>query len=99
MNNSKIKPTLRKILLPVGIFYVVALFIYVCLVYFIRTVGMDGGEVFDGLGRKLSDAPFVIHAVFGQEREWAGWGWFLVDMTIFWGSIGLIAQIYKWLQD
>lgn len=55
--------------------------------------------MFDGFGRPLSESPFFVRLVFGQDRLWAGWGWFLGDMAIFWGGVvagaGLVSYGFK----
>jgi len=91
------KTALRKILGPVAIIWFIALFIAAFMAYFVTTGGSDGPT--DGLGRSLSEAPMLMRIIFGQERMWAGWGWFAGDMIIFWGSIGLAVNIGKWLED
>jgi hypothetical protein len=47
---------------------------------------------YDGLGRPLSSAPIFMRIMFGQERAWAGWFWFVADLFWFWGglAIGLV---------
>lgn len=65
---------------------------------YVVTSGGSGATT-DGLGRSLSEAPMLMRIMFGQERMWAGWGWFVGDMIIFWGSIGLAVNIGNWLED
>lgn len=52
----------------------------------------------DGLGRVLSTSPFFMRVIFGEERLWAGWGWFFADMVIYFGAIGLgfLCLHYYW---
>lgn len=47
------------------------------------------GQSTDGLGRPLTESPVVMRFFFGQDRSWAGWGWFVADMIWFWGGLGL----------
>lgn len=89
--------TLRKILAPVGVIWFIALLIAGFLAYFVTSVSVNGPT--DGLGRTLSEAPTLVRVIFGQERMWAGWAWFLGDMVIFWGSIALAVNVTKWLKD
>jgi hypothetical protein len=50
----------------------------------------------DGLGRPLSESPVLMRLIFGQERLWAGWSWFLADMVIFWSAIGAGIKLAGW---
>jgi hypothetical protein len=90
------KPTLRKLLVPVGVCWFIALFVCGFLAYFVSSTGSPST---DGLGRPLSEAPILMRFIFGQERMWAGWAWFVADMVIFWGSIAVAANISTWLED
>jgi hypothetical protein len=91
-----VKATFRNILVPLGICWFIALFVAGFLAYFVSTTGTPPT---DGLGRPLSEAPLLMRLLFGQERMWAGWVWFLAEMVIFWGSIALAVNISKWLDD
>lgn len=91
------KATLRKILAPIGVVWFIGLLIAGFLGYFVTTSGPEG--MTDGLGRQLSEAPFLMRMIFGQERLWAGFGWFVAEMVIFWGSIGAAMGIANWLDE
>lgn len=91
------KVTLRKILIPIGLIWFLALLIAGFLAYFVATVGPS--EVTDGFGRQLTESPPLMKLAFGQERLWAGFGWFIGDMVIFWGSIGIAVVTLKWLDE
>ncbi|MDO9541005.1 MAG: hypothetical protein Q7J98_01610 [Kiritimatiellia bacterium] len=91
------KATLRKILFPVGVIWFIGLFIAGFLAYFVTSAGPNGAT--DGLRRTLSEAPMLMRIVFGQDRMWAGWEWFLGDMVVFWGSITVAVNISKWMED
>lgn len=91
------KKLIRKALVPVGVIWFIALFIAGFLAYFVSSAGPDGPC--DGLGRSLTQAPTLMRILFGQERMWAGWLWFVGDMVLFWGSIALAINIGKWLED
>lgn len=74
---------------------VVALFLCAFLAYFV--ISRDkAGNFYDGLGRPLDVSPAFVRFLFGQERLWAGWTWFIVEMIVFWGWIGLSVSAYKW---
>jgi len=91
------KATLRKVLFPIGVIWFIALLITGFLAYFVTSAGPSG--ITDGLGRPLSEAPLLMRLVFGQERLWAGFGWFFGEMVIFWGSIGIATGVAKWLDE
>lgn len=71
----------------------ISLFICGFLAYMTSSSNADGPC--DGLGRHLTPAPALMRVIFGQRRMWAGWGWFIGDMTIFWGSIAIVANVGK----
>jgi hypothetical protein len=52
--------------------------------------------MYDGFGRPLAESPFLMRFFLGQDRLWAGWFWFVVDMVAFWGSISVGAGIAGW---
>ena len=91
------KAALKKILVPIGIIWFIALLIAGFLAYFVTSSGPNG--MMDGLGRPLKEAPSLMRFFFGQERLWAGFGWFFGEMLIFWGSIAAASAISKWLED
>ena len=91
------KATLRKILIPVGVIWFLALFVAGFMAYF--GTSADAGGVTDGLGRSLSEVPGLMRIFFGQERMWAGWAWFAGDMILFWGSVALAVKIRLWLEE
>lgn len=64
-----------------------------CSAYFVRSVEIDGGAVFDGLGRELKRAPFVARMVFGADTWYAGAGWFVVDGVVFWVTVALLYSL------
>ena len=57
--------------------------------YFITSFDSVTHTWLDGFGRPLTESPWFMRFIFGQDRLWAGWGWFLADMVIFWGGIAL----------
>jgi hypothetical protein len=59
------------------------------LAYFVRSFHQPTGVWFDGLGRRLEEAPFIARFVFGAESQWAGWGYFALDFVVFWGGVAL----------
>ena len=92
----KMKTILRKILVPVGVIWFIGLLIAGFMAYLVNSVGPGG--LYDGLGRRLTEAPVLMRIFFGQERMWAGWFWFAVDMLVFWGSVALALILGKWLE-
>jgi hypothetical protein len=91
------KSKIRKILKAIGIIWFAALVMALLLAYSITSSGPSG--MVDGLGRPLTEAPFLMRFFFGQEWLWAGYGWFFGEMVIFWGSIMLASVISDWLKD
>ncbi len=89
------KSHLKRFLGPFAVIWFISLFVAGFLAHLVTKVGADGPT--DGLGRSLSLAPTVLRIIVGEDKMWAGWGWFLADMTIFWGSIGITARIRTWL--
>jgi hypothetical protein len=75
-----------KILYGVVILWVVAASVLGLIAYFVSSFDKASGTWFDGLGRPLVPAPFLIRAVFGSDRLYPGAAWFIVDMVVFWGG-------------
>lgn len=67
------------------------LLVFVCgfRAYFVKSFDAQILTYFDGFGRQLMDAPIVARYLFGQERLWAGWLWFVGDIVWFFGGIFL----------
>jgi hypothetical protein len=61
------------------------LFITAFMAYFITNI--KSGVFYDGLGRILVPSPVIVRLVFGEERLWPGWIWFIIDMVVFWGTV------------
>lgn len=91
------KALLRKILVPIGVIWFIALFVAGFMAYLVSSAGPDGPC--DGLGRSLTQAPMLMRIFFGQEHMWAGWLWFVGDMVVFWGSVALAVNVGKWLEE
>ena len=72
-----------------GVFAIlfIAIFVLCFLAYFVSSFDSATGVWRDGLGRELEDAPSIARLFFGANRKWPGWGWFVVDLVIFWGGI------------
>jgi hypothetical protein len=47
------------------------------------------GTTYDGLGRSLSESPEFIKFIYGEDRGWAGWIWFFIDIVIFCGCLAI----------
>lgn len=87
---------MRKIVGYIGIFLFIVVFIAGFAAYFITSVDPQTRTMYDGIGRPLSESPLLMRLILGQERLWAGWGWFIVDLVIFWGGIGLGFTLTKY---
>ncbi|MBF6570854.1 MAG: hypothetical protein IVW54_18460 [Candidatus Binataceae bacterium] len=59
------------------------------LAYFVRSFNQPTHVWFDGLGRRLENAPFIARFIFGADSQWAGWGYFVLDMAVFWGGVAI----------
>ena len=78
---------MNKVLAIIGGAILFAVFFAAFIAYFI-TSNPPGTYIWvDGFGRVLSESPWFMRFIFGQDRLWAGWGWFAADMVIFWGGI------------
>lgn len=78
---------MRKIIGGIGVALMIAVFIAGFVAYFIYKTDPTTNIMYDGFGRPLSESPFLMRWIFGQERLWAGWLWFVGDMVIFWGGL------------
>lgn len=63
--------------------------------YFITSVDAQG-QWYDGFGRGLAESPFLVRIFFGQDRMWAGAGWFVFDMAAFWGGLAVAFFLGSW---
>ena len=80
---------MRKLVGYMGILIIAVVFVAGFLAYFVRTFDAVGRIWYDGLGRSLIDTPWFVRFFLGQEHDWPGWQWFLVDFVVFWGGIGI----------
>jgi hypothetical protein len=87
------RAVLRQLLVAIGVVWFVGLAVLGFLAYFVTSKGTTGPC--DGLGRSLSEAPALMRMFFGQQRMWAGWGWFAGDMLVFWGSVAAAIGLSK----
>lgn len=58
------------------------------LAYFVNSVDLETGAVFDGLGRRITDPPWWANWLL-VSRYWAGIYWYVVDFIVFWGGLAL----------
>jgi len=68
------------------------------LAYFIRTIDVDRQIVYDGLGRALSEPPRWAR-IFIDQPAWAGAGWHLLDIIVFFGGLFVAFWLYGLSQD
>lgn len=66
------------------------------LAYFIRSVDVDNGLVYDGLGRLLSQPPVWASIFLTSEHSWAGLGWHVLDIVWFFGGLFIAYKLYEW---
>ncbi len=74
-------------------FGIVAL-IYGALSYFFRSVGPNN-TVFDGLGRQLDIAPFLVRLLYMNDTLWPGFYWAVFDWAFFFGLLGLAYLVFN----
>ena len=84
---------MRKISTYLGIGIIGILLVCGFIAYFITKIDIHTREIYDGFGRILTESPVLIRFIFGQDRLWPGWGWFIGDMVIFWGGIGIAMML------
>lgn len=87
---------MRTLVAWLGVTLIGAVFVGGFLAYFVSSFDPQTKTMFDGVGRPLSESPVLMRFIFGQERLWAGWFWFLADMVIFWGGIGVGIKLAGW---
>jgi len=78
---------MRKIVGGIGVAIIFGVFIAGFIAYFVYNTDPQTNVMYDGFGRPLSECPFLIRFLFGADRLWAGWLWFIGDMVLFWGGI------------
>lgn len=67
------------------------------LAYFVTRDCSD--KLCDGFGRVLEAAPFVARFFLGQERLWAGFGWFALDFVVFFSGLFIASALLKFGMD
>ena len=80
------KKILSKVLYGLAGASIIAILVAVVLGYFVVSFDPATQQYTDGLGRQLGPSPFFMRFVFGQDRLWSGWGWWVMDMLWFWGG-------------
>jgi len=80
---------MRKVLVYIGGAIILSVFVAAYFGYFVTSFNTETHIWLDGLGRPLSESPWFMRFIFGQNHLWAGWGWWLADMVIFWGGIAV----------
>lgn len=67
-----------------------AIIIGLALAVFVRKIDKVTGETFDGLGRLLTPPTGLASIIAPSASQWAGYGWFVVDMACFWGGLAVV---------
>ena len=99
---SAMKKIIQKIIYVFIGAAVICFFVLGFMAYFVSSFDISKGIMYDGLGRQLTESPFIVRFVFGEEILWAGWGWFAVDLIVFWGGVAICYGLAQWasgLQD
>lgn len=87
---------MRKAVGYIGVAGLITIAILAFMAYFVTSFDQAQTLWHDGLGRTLSDSPWFMRMFFGQERQWAGFGWFALDMLVFWGGGILAFKLIGW---
>ncbi|MBD2149155.1 MAG: hypothetical protein ACK5YH_03940 [Pseudanabaena sp.] len=83
----------RKFVGLLGWIVILSVLAATCIAYFVVVVNPVTKEIFDGFGRPLTETPWLLRVtIFSSKRFWAGWGWVIGDMIIFW-----VGMITGWL--
>jgi hypothetical protein len=80
----------RRSLISLAVLAGLVLIAYGIVGYAVFSYDPDTDVFTDGWGRQHVDAPVIARWLFGAERHWPGWGWFLGDAGIMLGTFGLI---------
>ena len=91
-----IRSEMKKLLGYLGLVLILAVFVVGFVAYFIFSFEPQTRVTYDGLGRQLTDSPWLVRLILGEDKQWAGWRWFLVDMVVFWGTIGVGFSLVSW---
>ena len=87
---------MRRFVGVIGALLVGADFVAAFLAYFVTRPDPFTHAFADGLGRALTTSPFLMRLMFGQDRLWAGWAWFAIDLVAFWGCLALGYGLVSW---
>lgn len=67
---------------------------YLICAEFLISYNAVTGVMSDGFGRELTEAP-AIFSVIGLFKDWAGFGWFVVDTTVSFALICIAYLLFK----
>lgn len=68
------------------------------LAFFIVSIDTQLGIIEDGLGRTLTEPPFLA-SFFVFSNWWPGFLWWILDKIWFFGGLYLAILIYTWSED
>lgn len=88
---------MRKLIGYLGIAIIIAELIAGFIAYFVFSFDPQTKTIYDGFGRKLSESPLLMRLIFGEDRLWAGWKWFVGDLVIFWSGIIIGFKLAKFV--
>lgn len=89
------KKLLLKILFAID---VLAIAIYAVCSQLLVSHNTVTGVISDGFGRTLVEPPLFLK-LYLHIGEWAGLGWFIVDMIGFWTAVYVATILYKKIKD
>ena len=87
---------MRKIIGWLGVAIFIAVNIAGIFAFFITSANRVTNVMYDGFGRMLSESPFLVRMILGQERLWAGWFWCIADLVIYFGGTLIAYGLVIW---
>lgn len=78
----------------VGFIFGAVALIFGILSYFVRSVGPNN-TIYDGLGRQLDVAPFLVRFLYLNDTMWPGFFWAVFDWVFFFGLFGLAYLMFN----
>lgn len=84
---------MKKIYLLSSIVFFLTALIYAFFSYFIFSIYLNTGYLYDGFGRKLYATPDFVRFIIDQ-GYWRGAWWHLFDLVLFFGGLYLAYVLF-----
>jgi hypothetical protein len=65
------------------------------LAYYVTKHDPISNTISDGLGREVTNAPFLARLLLLGSDRWAGLFWFFADYVIFWGWVAFSVKMFN----